>query len=258
MRIVLGSILLFLLASSPLCADDADAYNQLLPIVRDPQASLTSRVAAVRTIGRMGSRAAGAASQLAADLTRMRGTELEPLQEAIVETLGLLGSARPALPAFAKAAGRSTDIDQALKRATDLLLAVGDAQDVDALIRQLSSRDSSQRLRAAKALGTLSPAAKVALPNLITSLTDADGDVRRSTIVAIRLIQPEARPTEVIVRAIAVDLQDGDAALRAAAVRSLARLGSAASTVMPAIEGLATDPDSDVRKAVADALAGRR
>lgn len=247
-------------AAPPVSAQEPDEapYSKLLPIVRDASASLAARTAAARSIGRMGPRAAGAATHLAADLARMRAGELEPLQETLVETLGLLGSARTALPALAKATGRSTDIDLAIKRATEQLLAASDSQDVDALIRQLASRDASERLRSVKALGTLGPAARVALPNLVTTLGDNDGDVRRATIVALRLITPEAKPTEIVVRAMAADLQDADPLIRAAAVRALGRLGNAALPVMPAIEALATDPDADVRKAVTDALSGKK
>jgi HEAT repeat protein len=122
------------------------------------------------------------------------------------------------------------------------------------LIRQLRSRDVSQRLRAVKAIGTLGPAARFAVPNLLEALSDIDGDVRRAVIASIRLIIPDARPTEAIVRALAMDLTDPDAGIRLLAVRAIGRSGLAAMAAVTAVEALRNDPDPDVRRAAVEAL----
>jgi len=239
-------------------ADEADdrLAKELAGVVRDPRLRLAQRVEAARTLGKLGMRAAAAVPDLAAQITRLRGNELEPLQEAVVDALGRIGSpARPALPTLARAAGRSTDIDLALKRTTDSLLASSDSQDVGALIRQLLSADSSVRLRAVKALGNLGPAARFATPDLTGALNDADADVRRSAIAALRSLNPEAAASEAVVRSIALDLRDPDAGVRLLALRALARFGRRAGVVAGDLEPLLSDPDPDVRKAAADTLA---
>lgn len=242
--------------SSPADESDDALARRLIRVVRDPRLKLGARIEAARTIGKLGPKAAAAAPELAAELARLRGAELEPLQEAVIDALGQLGSpARDALPTIARAAGRTIDIDQAIKRATDTILAASDSQDITSLTRQLASLDPSVRLRGVKALGLLGPAAKFAIPDLITVLGDSDPDVRRAAVVALNLIQPNARPTVQVARSIALDLNDPDAAVRLLAVRSLGRLGGAALPAVDAIEPLLNDPDPDVRKAAAAALA---
>jgi HEAT repeat protein len=238
-------------------ADETDdlVVRQLTAVVRDPRLRMAQRVEAAKTIGKMGPRATAAVAELTAQLDRLRGAELEPLQEAVIGALGEIGSpARTSLPALARAADRTVDVEQSAKRSTGLILAASDTQDIDALARQLSSRDASMRLRAAKALGLLGPAARFAVPDLVAALADTDPDVRRASIVALRLIQPDVRPSDVVIRAIAVDLADPDPLARATAIRALVRLGVSASITVPQIEALLTDPDPDVRRAAADAL----
>ena len=246
------------LASVPSArADEADdtLAAALAKTVRDPRLAVPARIEAARMLARLGTRGGAAVPDLTAVLDRLRGRELEPLQEAVMDTLGQIGYAsRPALSSIARAAGRSMDLDLAARRSADSILTSSDAQDVNALIGQLRSRDISQRLRAVKALGNLGPAARFATPNLLDMLTDTDGDVRRAAIAAIRLIVPDAKPTEAIVRALATDLTDPDPAIRFLAVRALARSGQAAAAAASAIEALRNDPDPDVRRAAVDAL----
>lgn len=238
-------------------ADEIDdrLARQLSGVVRDPRLSVGQRVAAARTLGKLGPRAAAAVPDLVIVLERVRGAVSEPVQEAVVDALGQIGApARGSLPTLARASARSFDMDQAIRRSTERILLASDDQDVDALTEQLGSRDPSVRLRAVKALGTLGPAARVAGPAVAGALGDPDPDVRRGAIVALRLMFPAARPTEAVVRAIAVDLADPDPGFRMLAARALGRLGTAAVVATPDLEALRNDPDPDVRRAVADAL----
>ncbi|VTR96377.1 heat repeat-containing protein : Marine sediment metagenome DNA, contig: S12H4_S07444 (Fragment) OS=marine sediment metagenome GN=S12H4_36601 PE=4 SV=1: HEAT_2 [Gemmata massiliana] len=235
-------------------ADDAFA-KKLGAIVRDPRQSLWARVEAANMIGKIGPNAGAAAGDLIAVIERLRPTEQEPLQEAIVEALGQLGApAKAALPAFTRLAGRTIDLDLALKQSRDAILNSSDSQEIDALARQLLSRDPSSRVRATKALSDLGPVARNAAPFLAIALGDADADVRRGAINAINRVTPNAKPTEAFVRAIAVDLRDPDANYRLLAVRALGRLGAPASIAVADIDALRSDPDPDVRRAVVDAL----
>lgn len=252
-------VLPVLLALAPSArADEADDLlaRQLAAVVRDPRLRLDQRVEAARTLGRLGYQAGAAVPDLTAQLGRLRGAEHERLQEAVIDALGRIGSpARTSLPALARAAGRSTDIDLAIKRAKEQVLAASDSQDVGALTKQLQSRDPSVRLRAVRALRDLGPAAKFALPDLTAALADADADVRRAAITAVQTVQPEAPPSELIVRSIALDLRDADPAVRLVAIRSLGRFGRRAAVVAESLSPLLSDADPDVRRAAADALA---
>lgn len=254
-RMLILGALLALPTAAP--ADDTDDQiaRQLAAVVRDPRQPIGARVEAARMIGKLGPRAAAAVPDLVLVIDRFRGAELEPVQQATMDALGLIGApARSALPSMARAAARSIDIDLAIKRATGLILAASDSQDIEALMRQLQDRDGSLRLRAVKALGMLGPAAKIAVPGLLTALEDPDGDVRRAAVVAIRLIVPDAPPTGAIVRSVMIDLKDSDPTVRAAAARALGRIGRPAASAAAALEALLNDPDPDVRRAAADAL----
>jgi HEAT repeat protein len=239
-------------------AQDADpaTVRRLGAMVRDFREATTARAEAARTLGKLGARASAAVPDLVAVLDRLRGTEQETLQEAIVDALGQIGSAaKPALPSLARATRRTLDLDFAIRNATDQILAASDAQDIDALAQQLQSRDPSLRLRATKALADLGPAARATVPALMVALQDLDGDVRRGAITAIRLIQPNVPPPEALVRAVAADLASPDPTLRLLAARTLGRMGPPASLVAGELALLRADPDGDVRRAAAAAFA---
>ena len=239
-------------------ADEGDDLlaRQLAAVVRDPRLRMQQRMEAARTLGKFGQRAGAAVPELIAQLNRLRGQELEPLQVSIVDALGRIGSpAKTALPAIAKTSGRSVDIDLAIKRAIDSVLASSDSQDVAALTKQLQSKDSSVRLRAVKALGNLGPAARFAITDLLVNLNDKDPDVRRAAIASLAAIQPEAAPAEQIIRSIALDLKDPDPGVRLLALRSISRYGRRGAIVAEDIQALLTDNDTDVRKAATQTLA---
>ncbi|QJW94373.1 HEAT repeat domain-containing protein [Frigoriglobus tundricola] len=234
--------------------DDAMA-RRLSGLVRDFRLPTAARVEAARTLYKLGARASAAVPDLVAVLARLRGNEQEPLQEAIVEALGQIGAAsKVALPTLAQSTHRTLDVDQAVKVATDLILNASDSQEIGVLGQQLSSRDASIRLRAAKALADLGPTARAALPALNAALADPDGDVRRTVIGALRRIDPNGRPSDDLVRAIATDLVDPDPGIRLLAARALARLGPFAAVAAQDLALVRSDPDPDVRRAVTEAL----
>lgn len=250
-------VLLLLGTGGWLRADEATDHlaRELVRLTNDPRLSVRERVEATRTLGKLGPKAAVVVPDLIAQLKRLRGTELELLQEAVIDTLGAIGSAaKTALPTLATNVDRSIDLDLAVKRATEQILQASDSRDVSALVQQLSSRDASQRLRAAKALAELKADAVTAVPALTVALSDPDADVRRAVVSAVRQIQPGAKPSKELIQAIMADLDDPDDGMRLLAVRALGRFGNAAAVAIPQVEKLLNDPDRDVRKAAADAL----
>jgi HEAT repeat protein len=253
---------LLIIAISVVCTTVASAdeateklARELVGMVRDPKLGVRERVEAARTLGKLGPQAAVVVPDLISQLRRLRGVELEQLQEAVIETLASIGSpSRVALPTLALMPNRSLDIEQAAKRATADILAASDTRDLKSLMQQLASRDAGTRLRAAKALGELKRDAVPALAALNVACADGDADVRRAALVAIRRIQPDARPTKEMIQAYVTEFADPDDGVRLIAVRGLGRLGPAAKEAIPEVEKLLADPDRDVRKAAADAM----
>jgi HEAT repeat protein len=229
--------------------------KELVGVVRDPRQGLTQRVEAARTLAKLGPQAGGVVPDLIAQLKRLQDDELEPLQEAVVETLGAIGSAsKAALPTLATVKGRTTDIDQAIKQTTRQILSAEDSQDLKTLIEQTSSRDVGLRLRAVKTLGSQKADAAVAVPALTVALSDPDGDVRRAAVAALRAVQPQVKPSKELVQAVVADLADPDDNVRLTAVRTLGKMGSAANAALPALQPLLNDPDKDIRRAAGEAL----
>jgi HEAT repeat protein len=255
MRRVLIGLAVFMVGVAH--ADEATdkLAKELVGVVRDPRQGVRERTEAARTLGKLGPRAAAVVPDLIAQLKRLRGDEMEPLQEAVIDALGEIGSAaKPALPTLAVNVNRTIDLDLAVRRATDQILLSDDARDLKALLQQLRSREVGLRLRAAKSLGALKVDADAAGPALTEAMADPDGDVRRAAVAAYRLIRPEVQPPKEMVQALVADLKDPDDGVRLLAVRTLGRLGRRAAEATPAVEPLLADPDRDVRKAAADTL----
>lgn len=254
-RILLMPILVMILPAG-LAADEKDdeLARDLATIVHDRLAPTWRRVEAVNTLAKLGPRAAAAVPELTAQLGKLRGEETFPLQEAIARTLGELGTiARPAIPALTLQVGRDPDLDLAVRRAVDQIIAAGDTADLNMLIRLLKNKEVAQRLRAAKGLGKLGPAAKSAVVELTVALSDTDADVRRTALAALRLIDATVKPADAV-GVWTLDLQDADEAVRWRAAKALGKLGKDAASAAAALTSLATDPDPDVRKAAVEAL----
>lgn len=238
-------------------ADEADdeLARSLVAIVRDPRLTVDRRVDAARTLAQMGPKAIHVLNELTRQLGLLRGVEQEPLQDAIIRTIGSMGpAAKSALPNLSRAAGRSIDLDLVIKDAKSRLLEDAASYEIQTLVRQLASRDEGKRLTAAKGLGKLGPTASGALPALSKALADPDADVRRAAVASIRQIAPSAKPSKELIQAIVQDLSDPDDTIRLVAVRTLGKMGTAAAEATAAVQALLMDPDKDVRKAAADTL----
>jgi HEAT repeat protein len=240
-------------------ASDLKLAKELVQVVRDTKAGTRTRIEASRMLGRLGTRASGVVPDLITELNQYKWIENEPLQEAVIESIGNIGGgANAALPALARHAGRSLDLDQAIKVATKTILGSPEELGISTLLGQLTATDSSLRLRAIKAIARLGPVnGRIALRDLEQMLADLDTDVRRAAIEAMRQIDPvgtATKPSALFISAIAKDLADPDEGIRFRAARQLGRIGPAAVIVLPALEKSLDDQDKEVRRAVLDAM----
>jgi HEAT repeat protein len=112
--------------------------------------------------------------------------------------------------------------------------------EVDALIKQLSDKDESVRLKAAKELGKLKEKAKDAIPALKVATTDSDEDVREVAKKALTAIKEAtdkidaAKVDEKLVPLIK-DMRSKDNKVRLAAIAKLEELGADAKPAGAAI-----------------------
>lgn len=235
--------------------DDQNLVKQLVKIMDDPSQPLNARVEAALLIGKLGDTAKEAIPSMISVLKRLRGSELEPLQVAIIDSLAHMGySARIALPALSIASGRSSNIDLAIKKTTNAILNALDERDVTSLVMQLGSNDPSQRLRAVDALRRLGESAKQALPELLTLLEDADYTVRNAAVEASLAILGNQKVPDVIIRTIAKDLNEADPAIKLLALYRLGKLGTVSAIVADEINKLRNDNDINVRRVAQEVL----
>jgi len=259
MRSLFSAVLLSLISISVNLCNNEDhdmqkIVNQLIKIVEDPSQPMDSRIKAAQLLGKLGEQAKETIPTLLVVLQRLRGRELEPLQVAIVDSLGRMGyAARIALPTFAIATGRSIDIDQAITRATESILNATDQYDVASLTKQLESKDPSQRLRAVDALRRMGRTAKEAMPAVMALLDDEDYIVRNAAIEAL-MMQINGNIPESVIRAIAKDLNEIEPGRRLLALYRLGKIGPASAIVINEIDKLRDDPDASIRRIAQEVL----
>lgn len=260
-KLVAGLTLLLLVAGGAAAREGrARLVQELVDVLRDygGRRSVWVRLQAAQTLGKLGPGAADAVPSLAHFLDDSTDRDAELLDEAVVRTLGKIGrAARPAIPALVRIGRRNFDLERAAAEAIDqiLLTPESESEDVPTLMRNLRDRDEAVRLRAAKALGNLGPAARPAVSLLTEALKDPDADVRRVALQALRKIDPAAKPGEPEIGVYVHDLKDPDPAVRLRAAKTLGRFGPAAESAVPALVEAAQDQDPDVRRVATDALA---
>ena len=259
----------------------AEAVGALTPALRD--ADPTVRVAAARVLGQI---APGRLASLrsgqptAALLDEARGGQgLFPDPERV---LALAGPGRAAVPALT-AALRDPDPGvrwhaaaalmqlegQGREAVPALLVAMNDEvwevrnasgraleevvtpADAPVLAAALGDDSSETRYHAARALARLGPGAAAALPALVAALRDPDWEVRMEASWALAASGPRARPA---LAALVANLADAEPQVRASAAWTIAAVGADAAAV-EALRPALRDPDGEVRRAAAGALA---
>ncbi len=148
------------------------------------------RIVAARSLKMI--QAAGGPSDQVQRLIRELQSADETVRLKAAKDLGKLGSAAvEAIPALQKALqDPDDDVRRVAANSIRLIQAgAGPSEALQKLIQQLNSPDELARLKAAKDLAKLGPAAKDALPALQKLLQDPDEDVRRVAANAIDRIR---------------------------------------------------------------------
>ena len=103
------------------------------------------------------------------------------------------------------------------------LTVVGCSREIptDELIGDLDSASEGDRVKAARLLQTRTADASKAVPALIRSLDDEDGDVRRSAAIGLGYYGAQAREA---IPALEAKQQDSDARVREAAKTAISRI----------------------------------
>ena len=132
--------------------------------------------------------------------------------------------------------------------------------EVRALVEKLADADAFVRMKAAKQLGAMGPAAAAAAPAIEKlAATDPDPDVRAVASAALQQIRPAGAgggAGDPPVAGLLVELASDDVFIRMSAAKKLGALGAAAKAALPALRKVAAeDPDADVRRLAANAVA---
>lgn len=213
------------------------------------------RAGSVQTITRMGPGSRGLASQVIpllddpdADVRKMTMTYVAVLDAE---------SGKAAVPLLAKRL--ATDSDEfTRRRAAELLEALGAnaAEAAEALGKAVASDESSAvRLAAVYALTAIGPMGKPGLPGLIAAANDAKSDTELRTVALAAL--PRIRVGDITVsEELLKVIADKAAPVRIAAVQAIARItpGPSNPAVFKLAELASSDPASTVRAAALRAL----
>jgi HEAT repeat protein len=206
-----------------------------------------------------------------------------PFGLGAVEVLARFGAgARPAVPVLIPLLAREDPKLRALVATTLGRIGPGAAEAVPALRGCLTAGEADVRVAAARALGSIGPPARPAAPHLRKLLADESPDVRIAAAAAslrvngsgsgpVRVLlgalaaTDEARrataaqglieaPADAVVGPLTRCLAHEDATVRREVVHTLARIGPAAATALPALVRVLGDPDADVRAQAAYAF----
>jgi len=122
---------------------------------------------------------------------------------------------------------------------------------VPALIKMLQDVDHDPRGAAANSLGSLGPGARDAVPALAVGVNRGDVEYR---MLAMRALENIGMPAAPVLPELGRALFDESPRIRGEAARVLGRFGPLSQAQLPLLRRLERDPDSDVRRAVGEAV----
>jgi HEAT repeat protein len=150
-------------------------------------ASIPVRQAACRALGAMGADAKDAAGAL----TRTLADNEAILRQWAAEALGNIGPAAKDSAAALRTALKDTDKPVRLSAAFALWQVTGAAKEAREALQAFLSDDGVLQTRAVDRLGDIGPAARAALPELVTMYREEDDEaLHRTLAVAIKKIDP--------------------------------------------------------------------
>ena len=207
------------------------------------------------TLGRFGK----LAKQAVPALIEALADKDDGVKAATAEALGRVGpEARAAAPALLKLAKAA---DMPLRRAVTFALGRIDADDkppiAAALVETLKTATGVElRREAVTSLGLLGETEGGVVAALATQLADPQADHRGLTIDALGKLGPAVRGVES--ELLALFRTDPDQGVRQVSIRALCRgLGTESARLVPALtERLRTDPEFEVRVAIAQEIGG--
>jgi HEAT repeat protein len=212
----------------------APAVPGIIPMLEDP-ISLDSQIAleAITKIGEP------AVPHL---ITALKDGN-EKIREQAAHALTLIGE--PAIPALKEAMK-----DPSLKDIVPGIMTDIGESSIPSLVLALKDPDEDARLAAAKALGSMGPKAKPAVPALVQALEDGSAGVRKQAALSLSYI----RAKEAVPALVKTSAKDSDSAVREAASTSLERIGPATVSEVPALIVLLKESDLDTSLAATGAL----
>jgi HEAT repeat protein/lysophospholipase L1-like esterase len=224
------------------------AVPALSEAIADADASVGTRLFALRALGALGPHAQAAVPALLAAL----GDARQPLRHGAADALHRVGVE----PAHAEALARSLESQDAYVSSFaaftlgELGAAAGEGA-VHALIDRLLATGGSGRAGAAATLARLGPAAQAAVPTLIEELRAPREGRRWRAARTLGKIGPGAGAA---VPALIETLADASPSVRLQSARALGRIGEAARPAIAALTAALRDADPQVRQEASRAL----
>lgn len=243
-------------AIGPPAKDAIPAVTKLLS-----EKDTTTRVAAVETLGKIGSGNADAVAKLGELLKDQRNTPFA-VQAAVLHALAGMGAAGKAAANDVKTYQEQTKDPPSKVWASATLVAMGSDADANAKTVLAALKDTapalkSTRVAAIEATELLGPRAKPAVPDLIEALKDksavarADGGQVREK--AARTLGKLGATAKEAIKPLTDMLKDSDRTARRAAVEALGLMGPEAVSAAPSLRTLART-DSELAGAANAAL----
>lgn len=190
-----------------------------------------------------------AAKDAILDLIRALGDESPKVRWQAIKSLQEIGpDAKKAVPGLIKLIA---DLDVGVESLVALERIHPEANEVPALIHELSHTNSEVRWRVAAVLGSMGREAATAVPNLVSALTDRHSAVRLNAARALGKIGPDAKPG--LIDLVAA-FGDDDKDVRWEAGLALALIGQDAKGAVPALVQALGENDNRIRKVAALAL----
>jgi HEAT repeat protein len=175
------------------------------------------------------------------------------VRRSAIEALIEIGPSPVQYPEFAVIARKSlNDEDANVRAAAAFAIAKSDPETaIPTLVATLKDADGDSRSEAARQLGNIKPVTTIAIKPLIASLKDGDAEVRLEVLFALWKMRITSRPA---VLAFIDCLKDSDERVRLSAANNIRDSGSSAVEALPALVTALNDDDQETLAHIEGAL----